>query len=292
MTAPPNTVVLTFDDGYQDNLAAALVLRSYGCTATFYLVADRLQGGPQLWMSELRRRIICSGRKRLHLVWDGHVFDYPLKSLAECGACIAALTSWVKTVTVAVREDFLRVIADALPLDNSDQDGDSVMLSWDQVRFMTQAGMLIGGHTLTHANLVHATKDELRGEIRGCYDIPRRQLEEPPRHFAYPNGGAEAYYDKRAKAEVRAAGFRTAGTSCFGFVEPESDPLELPRVGVPASLVELVHSLEWWKLKGIGRQRRSARHSTPETSVASLKEKGSRVTSRRGKIDRTEYGRE
>lgn len=258
---PPNSVALTFDDGYQDNFAAAMTLRRYGCTATFFLVADRLQGRPPLWLCEVRRRLLHSGLRRFRLAWNGHVLDYPLQTAAEREVSVAMLTSWVKTLSVASREDFLRLLTDALPVESAGGVAGPVMLSWDQVRVMRQAGMLIGGHTLTHANLVHATEEEVRSEIRGCQEVLARKLGEPPRHFAYPNGGADAYHDERAKAEVRAAGFKTAGTSRFGFVEPGSDPLELPRVGVPASLAELVHALEWWKLKGIGRQVRSPRQA-------------------------------
>ena len=250
---PPNTVVLTFDDGYEDNFAAALTLQRYGCTATFYVAADCLHGQPQLWMSDLRRRVIGTDQKRLRLAWNGRVFDYALEGAAARDDCVAALTSWVKTLNVARRDEFLRALAEALPITNADQTGDPVMLSWDQLRIMNEAGMLVGGHTLTHCNLARATEDELHREMTGCYDAITRQLGTPPRHFAYPNGGASIYYDERAKAGVRAAGFGTAATSCFGFVKPESDLLELPRIAVPASLAELVHSLEWGKLERIRR---------------------------------------
>src|SRR5215471_6290669 len=38
-----NRVVLTFDDGFVDTVAAALpILKEYGCTATCYLVSDAI----------------------------------------------------------------------------------------------------------------------------------------------------------------------------------------------------------------------------------------------------------
>ena len=32
-------------------------------------------------------------------------------------------------------------------------------------------GMVIGGHTLTHCNLVNATEDEVHDEIGGCREL-------------------------------------------------------------------------------------------------------------------------
>lgn len=46
--APRRRVVVTFDDGYMDNLAAARVMRSYGFTGTIFLVTGDV-GGRARW---------------------------------------------------------------------------------------------------------------------------------------------------------------------------------------------------------------------------------------------------
>jgi len=250
----PDTLVFTFDDGYLDNFAAARVLRQHGCSAAFYLTAGCLRGGARIWLHEVTARLRHSRREHLHLAWNGHVLDYGLRSLDEKEAALAGIIRWIKTLTVASRTSFMARLAEALPVEDATWSR-PVMLSWDDVREMARMGMTFGGHTLTHCNLVHATSDEVRGEIRDCMEIMRQELGAPPRHFAYPNGGTDAYYDGRSKEEVRLAGFVTSGTSRAGSVSRESDPWDLPRVGVPRSLAELVHSLEWWKARELFRTR-------------------------------------
>ena len=51
---PRNTVAITFDDGYADNLSAARVLSANGVSGTFYITSDCLQGGEPFWPSEVR----------------------------------------------------------------------------------------------------------------------------------------------------------------------------------------------------------------------------------------------
>jgi peptidoglycan/xylan/chitin deacetylase (PgdA/CDA1 family) len=251
---PPNSLVLTFDDGYRDNLEAARALARCGLNATFYITLGRLRGMPALWLVEVRRRLLLTRRPLVHLEWGGRTLDYPLRTLGEREAAIAGVTSWMKTLTVASREEFLGVLIGAIPLEEREDDGNPPMLSWDEVRLLDRAGMRIGGHTLTHCNLVHATEEEARAEIGGCVEALSRELPAALRHFAYPNGGADAYYDERAKALLRAAGFETAVTSSSGCVRPGCDPLELPRIGVTNSLAALIHDLEWWKLGAVARR--------------------------------------
>ena len=54
LSLPPNALAITFDDGYEDNLAAAEVLARHGLSATFYITAGCLAGGEPFWPSELR----------------------------------------------------------------------------------------------------------------------------------------------------------------------------------------------------------------------------------------------
>lgn len=246
---PPNTLAFTFDDGYFDNLAASRILARYGANATFYLTTGRLEGQRRMWPVEVRMRVVAAASPRIELRWEGQRLEFPLRDAAEREVSISRFNSWIKKRTVAERERFLAYLAGALPLDESGGNGrPAIMLDWRQARAMQDAGMLIGGHTRTHANLVHATDDEALQEIRGCHEALQRELGSARRHLAYPNGGADRHVDERAKRLVREAGFGTAVTSLRGLVGPDSDPFELGRIRTGPSLADLIHELEWSKL--------------------------------------------
>jgi len=62
---PANAAVITFDDGYADNLAAANVLGRYGLTATFFITAGCLHGGEPFWPSETRLLLSAAAGPRV-----------------------------------------------------------------------------------------------------------------------------------------------------------------------------------------------------------------------------------
>jgi peptidoglycan/xylan/chitin deacetylase (PgdA/CDA1 family) len=78
-------------------------------------------------------------------------------------------------------------------------------MTWDELREMQRAGMIIGAHSRTHPDLTKAGVS-LVDEINGSRDDIQRNLGVTPNLFAYPYGG----WDARAAAAVRAAGFRAA----------------------------------------------------------------------------------
>jgi peptidoglycan/xylan/chitin deacetylase (PgdA/CDA1 family) len=250
--AGANTVAFTFDDGYHDNLEASRVLRRHGCNGTFYLTTGRLRGGAQaLWCVDIRMRVISAAGKRVEVDWEGERLELPLDTPQAREASISIFNSWIKKRTVVERERLLAHLDSVLPIaDEVARRPARVMLDWDEVREMRDSGMLLGGHTTTHANLVHASESEALDEIGGCHEALARELGAPPRHLAYPNGGADRHFDERAKRIVRETGFVTAVTSLPGLVRQGSDRFELRRVGSGPSLAELVHELEWWKRGG------------------------------------------
>lgn len=58
---PRDTVVITFDDGYKDNLAGVKILREYGFPATIFIVGDYI--GKQKYLNEEEIRWIINNTK-------------------------------------------------------------------------------------------------------------------------------------------------------------------------------------------------------------------------------------
>lgn len=104
--------------------------------------------------------------------------------------------------------------------------GRQQMMSWDQVREMTSAGIEAGAHTLTHPDLRKLGEEALREEITGS----RREVEDrtgiPVETFAYPYG-----YLSGAAVRIVRSEFRAACTTSLGRVTGE-DPHLLPRLDV------------------------------------------------------------
>ncbi len=63
-----------------------------------------------------------------------------------------------------------------------------VFLTWNQVRILANANMIIGGHTKSHPELPKITSDEARKEITGSKKTIESKIGKIVDYFAYPFG--------------------------------------------------------------------------------------------------------
>jgi peptidoglycan/xylan/chitin deacetylase (PgdA/CDA1 family) len=237
---PGNTVAITFDDGYADNLAAARVLHRYDANGTFYITAGCLAGGDPFWPSELRFLLAHVPGDRLEVDIDGEQVTFPLGSEPERKRALVRLTSLFKSYPIPVRER----MRDSIRAQATRTDMPRVMLTWDELGEMRQLGMTIGAHTMTHPNLPSAGIEAAAAEIGGSKRRLQHALGAPVTMFSYPNGGAERYFTPELEQVVRTCGFLAAATSQNGFASYTSNPYALERIQVSERLEDLAFTLE------------------------------------------------
>jgi peptidoglycan/xylan/chitin deacetylase (PgdA/CDA1 family) len=101
-------------------------------------------------------------------------------------------------------------------------------LNATEVRRLDAAGMDIGAHTQTHADLPPLPAAVRRREIAGSRRDLERVLGHPVYYFAYPYGAENS----TVVSEVRRAGFVLAVTTAGGTRESSLAPLTMPRIEV------------------------------------------------------------
>jgi hypothetical protein len=132
-----------------------------------------------------------SGNERLELgawITEPIVFDEPTRELA-----IQLLLKTYKSLPSQSAGEFLDAVAAATGAGRRPPSGHSTWMSWDMVREMRAAGMVIGGHTVNHPVLARMPKEQQREEIFGCARRLETELGEPMRYFSYPVGGPTAF---------------------------------------------------------------------------------------------------
>jgi peptidoglycan/xylan/chitin deacetylase (PgdA/CDA1 family) len=90
------------------------------------------------------------------------------------------------------------------------------------------AGMDIGSHTCTHANLTKLNADEARKQIYNSKQELEQALDCEVRHFCYPYG----LHSPEHRIMVKEAGYATATTTQRGLTQAGDDPYTLRRVMV------------------------------------------------------------
>lgn len=102
------------------------------------------------------------------------------------------------------------------------------LLSWQQVKVMSDAGIFFGSHSLTHFQLTDCANLRLQAEVVDSKKIIEDHIGREVRHFCYPFGN----HDQRVEDAVRDAGYDSACTTERAAVLPGANPWRLPRLTV------------------------------------------------------------
>lgn len=201
-------VLVTFDDGYRDNLLDALpVMRSRGIPAVVFVTTGVLDGKP-LWYDLLERVL------RLH----------PREALSELAALLGRepcagvqaedLPGWAHLIKQldTPRAGAVRACLERLC---GGWSGEGRYLSADDLRAWTNAGNAVGAHTRLHPALSRIDDATALAEL----DASKRELETllnaPVRLFAYPFGEAGDFGETHAAMLAR-LGYTMAFTTIPG----------------------------------------------------------------------------
>lgn len=247
---PRGAVVVTFDDGYRDNLLAALpVLQAFDMPATVFCTAGVVGREEPFWWDRLAGLLLGPQPLPPALALDvgGHQQHCELHAAARYDAADRAADRRRRddVVPTSARLRFyrevwgwLRPLADCdrtVALDQiarwSSAAGADVPrpLSREQAQALAASPLIeIGAHSVTHAALSELTPSAQRMEIGHSKAQLEALVGRPVVSFAYPFGDQAS----DTAALVREAGFRSSCTTEAGAVRARTDPFQLPRIAV------------------------------------------------------------
>jgi len=244
-TLPRNTIAITFDDGYKDNLThAAPILARHGLPATIFLAAGFISAGEFPWYDRLALAFKLTRTKAVTLR-DGRLVS--LATQSDRLHALAVMLDHLKRVPDGRRREKVESLLDRLDVKDRHHLKD-LMLSWDDVHALTGLGFSIGAHTIHHPVLSRVTLGHAEKEIMGSKVMIETALGRTVKAFAYPNGGPDDYTDSVARL-VRQTGFTCAVTTRFGMNTRETSPYELRRGGPwEHHLPTFALKLAWYRL--------------------------------------------
>ena len=221
---PSRAVCLTFDDGYLDNVENALpILMKHKVRATFFISSGFLDGSC-MWNDVLIETVRQAEGQLLDLTGCG-LEIYPIATPEERGQAVQSLLNAIKYLEPAERQ---RKIDQILAQSGATRSRD-LMVRPDHIRRLAQAGMEIGGHTVTHPILTRITPQAARSEIADGKEALEGIIREPVRLFAYPNGVPGRDYSDEHVKMVKDLGFKAAVSTAPGAATTLSQPYQLPR---------------------------------------------------------------
>jgi peptidoglycan/xylan/chitin deacetylase (PgdA/CDA1 family) len=233
---PPKAVVITFDDGYADNLYEAKpLLEHYEIPATVFIVTDKI--GSQFWWVELEQILFSPQRlpERLEISFDDFTFKWnSFNSASENPGNEGfdyrkhlLLTLYKKLLSMS-SETRKRVIDHLRNWSGFEPDKSSPCrtLTSDELIQLVLGGLVdVGAHTVSHPILPGLTCTEQRMEVLQGKETLENILECKVKSFSYPHG----LPSEETIAIVRNSGFICACASYNDVVWQGSDSFHLPR---------------------------------------------------------------
>ncbi|MFP4058078.1 MAG: polysaccharide deacetylase family protein [Candidatus Brocadiia bacterium] len=219
---PPNSVALTFDDGFQAVYSELYpILQEHGAPATVFVPTGPVDSGQPLWFNRLKTFVRTADVPSLRLGER----EIPLGQDRE--AAYVAAVDHLNRQSVARRDALLEELLEGAELPPQWM-ARYRPLTWDQMRAM-RGLVSFGGHTRSHPCLSRLSRAEAEDEVGGSKRRLEEMLDQPVRHFSYPFGGPESLTEE-TEAVVRAAGFASAVTTRRGPCRPGTPLMRLPRV--------------------------------------------------------------
>lgn len=268
---PDKSVVITFDDGYADNLwNAKPLLEKYGILATVFVTSSHVDSDREFWWDDLERLLLLSDQlpEQLELTIKGRKWNWDLSG--DLGAesrhrYEIEPKSWNVTMASdpgpqhAVYRDLHRLLK---PLSHEEQESIlSTIAQWagmprtgrethrpltvSELKELDRGGLIeIGAHTATHTMLSMQPVGIQRTEIIRGKESLEETLGHPVQNFSYPFGG-RVDFNRKTVEIVKEAGITTACANYGLTLIGSTDPYRLPRVLVRDWDVEVFSS--WMK---------------------------------------------
>ena len=240
-TGAPPFAVLTFDDGYRDNLVHALpVLERHAAPFTVYVTTGFAERRARLWWVELEEAIRRADRVEVR------IGDAALSLAARNPAEKAAAWRAVYWPLRAGPEDrLLAVVADLA--DQHGVDGRALVadlcMDWGEIEALARHPLAtVGAHTLSHPRLARLDIAEMRTELGAARTILEERLGRPVVHLAYPVGDPGSA-GPREFAAAAAFGYASGVTTRPGLLHADhaAHLTALPRVSVNGLWQDLRH---------------------------------------------------
>jgi peptidoglycan/xylan/chitin deacetylase (PgdA/CDA1 family) len=241
----PHSLVITFDDGYRNNLSHALpILRKYGAPATIFVATGHIDHPEPFWFDRLDYALQHGLTQACEVQVGSKVVRLSGHNRRELEESYRRLRELAKRHVID-DEHFHRLM-DSLSTDLEagggralgdifDGDDWSAVATWDEIAALSGDGVIFGSHTVNHVRLFGVRTDVVRAELAESRQAIERHTRRPCRHLAYPNGA----FNDAVVDVARALGYAAAFTTEEGLNRKGDDLLRLRRIHLASGLNRL-----------------------------------------------------
>jgi peptidoglycan/xylan/chitin deacetylase (PgdA/CDA1 family) len=220
-----NQIVITFDDGYKDNLQYAIpILQELNVPATIYVTTRFLENDRSMWWYEIKE-FLDSNTNKIEFNYNNQNYFFEINKKNSKKFFLNKITQIIKNLNKIEQEKLMTAITKL----NHRKQYNSEVLNWDDLKEICKFPLItIGAHTHNHLSLKNLNENDCLEEIMLSKKLLEDKLGRKIHHFSYPFGSENDVGEREFKM-VESLGFKSAVTT---FVKPlfKSDKFSLPRI--------------------------------------------------------------
>ena len=203
------SALITFDDAYRDNVDVALpILRELGVPAAFFVATGFLDRPRLAWWDHVA--YVVKTTKVARLVLDAPTpLTLDMEALSQADAIEAIVGPYLRS-DPSKESELLAHLGDRAEVSvDAESLGRALFADWDQVRALSEAGMIVGSHTRDHLNLAHQSEADQTASLVDSRRTLERELGREVATLAYPYGGS-GDFTAATQRIARESGYRVA----------------------------------------------------------------------------------
>lgn len=246
----PYSMVVTFDDGYRNNLTCAYpILEKYNIPAIIYLATNYIGNNKPFWIDRLDYALQTADVNGKQFNIGGCNILFNSNNREEFKSSYKKIRKTAKAVKRADEEMVLELEDLSSQLEQASgkslsgilaEDDWSGLLNWDEV-VSSPDSLIYGAHTKDHVRLEFVEAGVASDQITGSKRAIEQATDKPCHHFCYPNGS----YNQDIVQLVEACGFKSATTSDYGLNSIGDSVYKLKRMPFP------IHDSPIWVLSEV-----------------------------------------
>ena len=219
---------IVFDDGYKDNIEyAAPILDKYKIRASFYVVTDCIEKNIPTWTHILDHAFQFTNRNEIDLSCNflpEHLKVQKLVGQRSKIEYVRKLKPALKKITDSQRVEVLECVQNFF----NDVEFPDLMMNWNDLEQLKNAGHYIGSHTVSHSMLGNMNSEaDVRKELVSSGKKIEERLGYFPSTISYPVGSYDAVTIKLSKE----AGYKMGLAVKQKVYDPAKHGLfEIPRI--------------------------------------------------------------
>ena len=237
-----NGLLITFDDGYRNNIDYALpICNEFGIKPLMFVATGHVDSGLPFWFDRLDYALQQNMGKPISLEYQGVEYRFDATTQQSLKSSYQKFRDDCKdtfTDDIAMN-DLFDALSEILELrsgralrDICLEDEWSSIASWLQLKEAVKSDRLdVASHTVNHWRLDSLPEAKLASQLQQSKIRVEEELSTKCNYFCYPNGN----YNQLAIQLIKESGYKAAFSTDIGLCESKDDLMTLKRFNFPAN---------------------------------------------------------